>query len=140
VAVPWKPCGRATRAPLLRAVGEAQYPPAEPRVLVRDHLNPHQPAARYEAFAPAEARRLLARREMHETPPPGSWLAMAETALRVLAPPCLPRRMPDPTTLSQEVAAWAPQRHDAPGRLAGRFTTPAARITLKRLYPSIQLG
>ena len=67
---------------------DAQYPQAEKIVLVRDHLNTHTPASLYEAFAPAEARRLIARLDIHHTPTHGSWLQMAETELSVLATPC----------------------------------------------------
>jgi hypothetical protein len=50
------------------------------------------------------------------------------------------RRMPDSTTLTQEVAAWERPRNPAKCRVDWRFTTHDARIKLKRLYPSIQLG
>jgi hypothetical protein len=38
------------------------------------------------------------------------------------------------------VAAWERQRNAAQCRVNWRFTTPDARIKLKRRYPSIQLG
>jgi DDE superfamily endonuclease len=76
-----------------------------------DNLNTHKPASMYEAFAPAEARRLLERLEIHDTPKQGSWLNMAETALSVLTTQCLNRRIPDPTTLRQEVVAWEQRHH-----------------------------
>jgi DDE superfamily endonuclease len=94
----------------------------------------------YEAFAPAEARRLMERLEIHFMPKHGSWLNMAETELSVLATQCLDRRIPDSTTLTQEVAAWERQRNTATCQVNWRFTTHDARIKLKRLYPSIQLG
>lgn len=68
-------------AHLLREVIDKQYPQAEKIVVVMDNLNTHKPASLYEAFAPAEARRLLERLEMHYTPKHGSWLNMAETEL-----------------------------------------------------------
>jgi DDE superfamily endonuclease len=46
-------------AHLLRELVDAQYPQAEKLVLVMDHLNTHKPASLYEAFVPAEARRIL---------------------------------------------------------------------------------
>jgi hypothetical protein len=104
-----------------------------------DNLNMHKPASLYEAFAPAKARRLIERLEMHYTPKHGSWLNMAETELSVLATQCLDRRIPDPITLTQEVAAWERQRNAAKCRVDWRFTTPDACIKLKRLYPAIQL-
>jgi hypothetical protein len=126
-------------AQVLREVIDEQYPQAEKIVLVMDNLNTHKPASLYEAFEPAEARRLLERLEMHYTPKHGSWLNMAETELSVLATPCLDRRIPDPTLLTQEVAAWERRRNDAQCRVDWQFTTQDARIKLKRLYPSFQL-
>ena len=127
-------------AHLLQELVDEQYPHAEKIVLVMDNLNTHKAASLYEAFAPDEARRLRERLEIHYTPKHGSWLNMAETELSVLATQCLGRRIPDPRTLTQEVAAWVRQRNTAHCRVEWRFTTPNARIKLKRLYPSIQLG
>jgi hypothetical protein len=105
-----------------------------------ENRNTHKRASLYEAFAPAEARRLLERLERHDTPTHGSWLTMAETELSVLATPGLPQRIPHAATLTPEVAAWERQRNAAQGRVNWRFTTPDARIKLQRLSPSIQLG
>jgi len=127
-------------AQLMQELVDEHYPKAEKMVLVLDNLNPHKPASLYEAFAPAEARRLRERLAIHDTPKPGSWLNMAETARSVLATPCLARRIPDPTTLTQEVAAWERRRNAAKCRVDWRFTTHDASIKLKHLYPSIQLG
>ena len=127
-------------AHLLQEVVDVQYPQADKMVLVMDNLNTHKLASLYEAFAPPEARRLMERLEIHYTPKHGRWLNMAETELSVLATPCLDRRIPHSTTLTQEVAAWERQRNAAQCRINWRFTTPDARIKLKRLYPSIQLG
>jgi hypothetical protein len=127
-------------AHLIQELVDEQYPHAEKIVLVMDHLNTHKPASLSEACPPTEARRLLARVEMHHTPKHGRWLDMAETERRVLARPCVDRRIPDATTLTQEMAAWERHRNDAQCRVDWRFTTDDARIQLKRLYPSIQLG
>jgi DDE superfamily endonuclease len=125
---------------VIQELVDVQYPQAEKIVLVLDNLNTHTPASLYEAFAPAEARRLMERLAIHHTPKHGSWLNMAEIELSVLARQCLDRRIPDPTTLAQEVAAWERQRNAAQCRVDWRFTTHDARLKLKRLYPSIQLG
>lgn len=127
-------------AHLIQELVDEQYPQAEKIVLVMDNLNTHTLASLYEAFPPAEARRLMERLELHYTPKHGSWLNMAETELSVLATQCLDRRIPNPRTLTQEVAAWERQRNTAKCRVDWRFTTQDARIKLKRLYPSIQLG
>jgi hypothetical protein len=127
-------------AQLIQELVDVQYPQAEQMVLVMDNLHTHKPASLYEAFAPPEARRMMERLEVHYTPKHGSWLNMAETELSVLATQCLDRRIPDLITLTQEVAAWERRRNTAKSRIDWRFTTHDARIKLKRLYPSIQLG
>jgi hypothetical protein len=48
--------------------------------------------------------------------------------------------MPDLETLTREVAAWERARNADPRLVNWRFTTPDARLKLKRLYPSIQDG
>lgn len=126
-------------AHLIRELSDEHYPDADTIVLVMDNLNTHKPASLYEAFAPTEARRLMKRVEIHYTPKHGSWLNMAETELSALTTQCLNRRIPALTTLRQEVAAWERRRHQAKATVDWRFTTPEARIKLKRLYPSIQL-
>ena len=69
-------------AQVIRDLVDTYYPQVDTIVLVMDNLNTHKPAALYEAFAPDEARWLLARLEIHHTPKHGSWLNMAETELR----------------------------------------------------------
>ena len=127
-------------AKVVRDLLEVRYPHAEKVVLVMDHPNTHKPAALYEAFEPAVARALLERLEIHHTPKHGSWLNMAEIELSVLSRQCLDRRIPDLETLTREVAAWEQARNADPRPVNWRFTTPDARIKLKRLYPSIQDG
>jgi len=116
---------------------EVRYPAAERIVLVLDNLNTHTPAALYEAFPPAEAKRLADKLELHYTPKHGSWLNIAEIELSVLGRQCLERRMPDFPTLQTEVAAWQEPRNAAGEPVDWRFTTADARIKLKRLYPAI---
>lgn len=119
---------------------EVRYPHAERVVLVMDNLNTHKPAALYQAFEPAVARALVERLEIHYTPKHGSWLNMAEIELSILSRQCLDRRIPDADTLTREVIAWQQARNACPLPVNWRFTTPDARIKLKRLYPSIQSG
>ena len=111
------------------------YPDADRIVLVMDNLNTHTGASLYEAFAPAEARRLLERLEIHYTPKHGSWLNIAEIELSVLTRQCLQRRIPDKETLTREIAAWEKRRNNAKAKVDWRFTSENARIKLKRLYP-----
>ena len=113
------------------------YADADKIVLVMDNLNTHKPSSLYEAFEPAEARRIFERLEIHYTPKHASWLDMAETELSVLGRQCLDRRIPDRATLTREVAAWEKDRNESCVRVDWRFTTADARIKLQRLYPSI---
>lgn len=69
------------------------YPEAHVIRVILDNLNTHRAAALYEAFAPAEARRILRRLEFHYTPKHGSWLNMAELELSVFERQCWDRRM-----------------------------------------------
>jgi len=126
-------------ARFLRSVSDAWYPAAERIVLVCDNLNTHTPASLYEAFEPAEARRLAGRFEWHHTPKHGSWLNMAEMELSVVARQCLDRRIPDLATLRREVAAWQAERNAAVVKVDWQFTTADARIKLKKLYPTVEL-
>jgi len=115
------------------------YPEARRVVLVTDNLNTHCTGSLYEAFGPAEARRLAERIEWHYTPKHGSWLNMAEIELSVLARQCLDRRIPDTETLTREVAAWELRRNTAAVKANWQFTTVDARVKLKKLYPTIQV-
>jgi hypothetical protein len=117
---------------------DVHYPDAEQIVLVLDQLNTHSPASLYEAFPPAEAKRLADKLEIHYTPRHGSWLNMAEIELSALQRQCLNRRLGDRATLEREVVAWTAARNAAATSIDWRFTTTDARIKLKRLYPAFE--
>ena len=117
---------------------DVHYPDAERIVLVMDQLNTHTPASLYEAFPPAEAKRLADRLEIHYTPTHGSWLNMAEIEFSALQRQCLDRRLGTRATMAREVAAWVTARNTAATTIDWQFTTEDARIKLKRLYPSFQ--
>lgn len=117
---------------------DVHYPDAETIVLVMDQLNAHSPASLYEGFAPAQAKRLADKLEIHYTPKHGSWLNMAEIELSILQQQCLDRRLGDRNTVEREVAAWVRDRNEAGQTIDWRFTTEDARIKLKRLYPAFQ--
>ena len=124
-------------ARFIRDLVDVYYPTAEKLVLVMDNLNTHTLAALYEVFAPAEARRLIEKLELHYTPKHGSWLNMAEIEFSVLTRQCLDRRIGSRTELEREVAAWQAKRNGQAVGINWRFTTADARIKLKHLYPSI---
>jgi hypothetical protein len=119
----------------LRDLVDQQFPAADRIVLVTDNLNTHTPAALYQTFPPAEARRILTRLEWHYTPKHGSWLNMAELELSAVARQCLARRIPDRPTLEREVTAWVERRNQQAVRLAWRFGIDAARVQLAQCDP-----
>lgn len=122
-------------ARFLRQLADEEYPTATMIVLVMDNLSIHTLACLYEAFPPAEAHRLARRFEVHYTPRHGSWLNVAEIFLSTLSTQCLDQRVGSVAQLRSIIAAWKSSR--APGKVTWRFTTAAARIKLRRLYPSI---
>lgn len=124
-------------AECMRCLVDELLPEAEKIVLVGDNLNTHTPAALYEAFPPAEAKRMLDRLEFHYTPKHGSWLNMVEIEIGVLWEQCLDRYIPDLDTLRTEVAAWEAQRNKQKATVNWQFAISDARIKLNRLYPNI---
>jgi hypothetical protein len=131
---------RRTRIDWARCIKDlvdVHYPDAEQIVLVMDQLNTHSPASLYEAFPPAEAKRLAAKLEIHHTPKHGSWLNMAEIELSVLQRQCLDRRVTDRPALADAVAAWVARCNEITRTIDWRFTTEDARIKLTQLYPAI---
>jgi transposase len=121
----------------IRQMLDERYPSALKVRLVMDNLNTHTIASLYETFKPGEARRLAERLDIHYTPKHGSWLNMAEIELSVLKGQCLNRLIPDITTMRTEVAAWEKDRNNSAKNIVWQFTTPDARIKLKRLYPKL---
>jgi hypothetical protein len=115
------------------------FPEAEKIRVVLDNLSTHTPAALYEVFPPADARRLLRKLEFHPTPVHGSWLNTAEIELAVLARQCLNRRIPDVDCMAHEVAAWETRRNRHHATVDWRFTTKEARLKLQSLYPKESL-
>lgn len=124
-------------AQVLKELSDTHFPGSAKIVLVQDNLNTHKPASLYDAFPPAEARRLIERFEWHYTPKHGSWLDMAESELSVLSSQCLDRRIPDQQVLKQEVEAWEADRNSKHAKANWQFTTADARVKLKRLYPAL---
>jgi hypothetical protein len=120
----------------MKELVDVHFPQAEKIRLVVDNLNIHTPAAFYQTFDPAAARRLVCRLEFHYTPKHGSWLNMVETEIAVLSRQCLDRRIPDMAMLCSEIAAWEQDRNDHQATVNWQFKTTDARTKLRRLYPS----
>ena len=121
----------------MRYLVDEAFPEAEKVVLVLDNLNTHTPYSLYEAFSPAEAKRILDRLEFHFTPKHGSWLNMVEIEIGVLCEQCLADRIPDEFTLHTQIQALQARRNQQRASVNWQFSSIDARTKLKRLYPFI---
>jgi hypothetical protein len=132
------PTARRTKADYaqqLRYLADEIYPNTEYIRLVQDNLNTHTLASLYQVFAPAEARRLASRFEVHYTPKHGSWLNMAEIEISVFQRGCLSQPVGDLQTLGRRVQALESERNAARCTIHWQFTSQKARTTLVDLYP-----
>lgn len=132
---------RRTKTDWARAIRDlldGRYADAKIVVLIMDNLNTHSIGSLYEAFPPAEARRLARRLEIHHTPKHGSWLNIAENELSALTRQCLSRRIGTIEKMASEVAAWDQARNRVGVRVNWRFSIEQARIKLHRVYPQPQ--
>jgi hypothetical protein len=122
-------------AECMRELVDEHYPEAEKIRVVLDNLSAHSAAALYQAFEPAEARRILSRLEFHFTPKHASWLNMVEIEIGVMVKQCLDRRIADKATLISEIAAWERRRNATKARINWMFTVDRARQKMGRVYP-----
>jgi transposase len=122
-------------AECMRDLVDVHYPEAERIRVVLDNLSAHSAGALYQAFKPAEARRILTKLEFHFTPKHASWLNMVEIEIGVMVAQCLNRRIPDKATLVREIAAWERSRNRAKAKINWMFTVDRARAKLGRAYP-----
>lgn len=123
----------------MKELVEVHYPRAVKITLIMDNLNTHKMSCLYEAFPPAEARRISEKIEVVHTPKHGSWLNMAECELSVIEKQALQDRIGDEQELYQRVKLWQNDRNQRTKRIDWRFQTDQARIKLKHLYPKIEL-
>lgn len=119
----------------MQALVDVRFPQAERIRVVLDNLNTHTPAALYQTFPAAEARRLTEKLEFHYTPKHGSWLNMVEIELSVLVRQCLDQRLPDRASVERVVAAWEARRNASRATVDWRFRVQDARTRLAELYP-----
>jgi transposase len=122
-------------AACMRDLVDEHYPEADRIRVVLDNLSTHSAAALYQAFEPAEARRILSRLELHFTPKHASWLNMVEIEIGVMVQQCLDRRIPEKATLVAEIAAWEQRRNAEQVGITWLFTVDRAREKLARVYP-----
>jgi len=124
-------------AHFIQELVDQHYPHVKKIRLVMDNLNTHTKASLYEAFAPAEAKRIADKLEIHSTPKHGSGFNMAEIELSHLSRQCLRGCIAAKATLIKKVQAWNLQRNERHAKAHWQFTTDDARVKLRRLYPII---
>jgi transposase len=124
-------------AACMQELVDVHFPKAECIRVVLDNLSTHTAGALYQAFPPAEARRLLHRLEFHYVPKHASWLNMVEIEIGVLRSQCLDRRIDSKERLVSEIAAWERQRNASRARIKWMFTTEKARAKMGRAYPKL---
>ncbi len=127
-------------AVFIKELVDEDHPTAKKIVLVMDNLNTHAGSSLYEAFKPAEAKRILDKLEIHYTPKHGSWLNMAEIEFSHLSRQCLDCRIPDKEALIRATSAWYKQRNKENAVIDWQFTASDARIKLRKLYPTLVNG
>lgn len=123
----------------VRKLVDEDFPHAEKVILVMDNLNTHSPASLYEAFEPAEAKRIWDRLEIHHTPKHGSWLNMAEIELSVLNHHGLSERIASIGIMRSEIAAWQSKRNKQKCKIKWSFTVEKARNKMKKTYPRLDV-
>jgi hypothetical protein len=126
-------------AACMRELVDVHVPKAERIRIVLDNLSTHSAGALYQAFPPAEARRLLRRLAFHYVPKHASWLNMVEIEIGVLRSQCLDRRIDSQERLVSEIAAWERQRNTSRASIKWTFTTEKARAKMGRAYPKLSI-
>ena len=104
--------------------------------LVQDTLNTHTPAALYETFPPAEARRILQRLEFHYTPRHGRGREYGRDRDRYFGaqrPVTTPARRGRAARV--RVSAVETERNEQRRGIRWQFTARDARMKLEKLYP-----
>lgn len=119
----------------MKELVDVDFPDAELIRIVLDNLNTHNPGSLYEAFEPAEARRIARKLEFHYTPKHASWLNIAEIEISVLSRQCLKQRIPSLSVLADIVQAWTQRRNTQQATIKWCFDLSKARTKLARLYP-----
>ena len=127
---------RTQWALFVKRIADEWYPNAKKITLVMDNYGTHSAGSFYEAFSPAEAKRIWDRFEFVYTPKHGAWLNMAEIELNVINRQCLSRHIDTIGKVKSAIAAWQKDRNNKNQKINWQFTTSQARIKLKKLYPS----
>lgn len=119
-------------------IANVMYPNAETITLVCDNLSAHKISVLYKLLPASEARAIVKRLKIVNTPKHGSWLNIAECELSVLSRQGLSNRIPNKECLMEQCNAWFKNRNNAQKGVNWQFTNKDARVKLKRLYPTIK--
>lgn len=118
-------------------IAEEMFPTATKITVVMDNLSSHKKHNLYQVYEPQRARVIINKLEFIYTPKHGSWLNIAECELSVLSKQALNKRFDSKEKLTEQVNEWAKQRNIKQKGVDWQFSTPDARIKLKRLYPRV---
>jgi hypothetical protein len=120
-------------AQCMRKLVDVHYPGAACIRVVQDNLSTHSAGALYQAFAPAEARRIPRRLEFHYTPklPAGSTWSIEIGVLRSMSG-SQNQRPKTPHQRNRRLGATTKRRR---ARIKRMFTTEKARSKMGRAYP-----
>ena len=123
----------------MEALLRTRYTEAQKVLVVCDNFNTHTMGAFYEACAAERARQRVRRLALRYTPKHGSWLNIAENALRALTRHCVhDRRLSETKQLAEETAAWSTSSNAKQRGVDWQGKINDARIKLKSLYPKMQ--
>ena len=115
---------------------EQVYAKARRIHLVLDNLNTHFRKCFEEVLGVSASNKLLRRVVFHYPPKHASWLNMAEIEIGILDRQCLDRRLPDRTTLANEVDAWQRRRNNEQRRIEWAFSRQDADLKMAQHYVS----
>lgn len=125
-------------ANVMKFVSDEMFPEAEKIIIVEDNLNTHNDGSFYEAFEPAEARRLAKRFERHHTPKHGSWLNIAESEISALSRASISDRVESKEEFEAQCKSGVKIRNAKNAKTNWQFTTDESRVKLKSLYPTFE--
>jgi hypothetical protein len=125
-------------AEALRKLVEEDYPRAEKIILVTNNLKSHRPHLLYETFPPQQARAIARKIEWHYTPEHASWLNIAEIERSAFSTQCLNQKIGDKTESQGLADVGVKERNEPCVKVDWQFRTDAARVKLKRLYPTFE--
>ena len=103
--------------------------PKPRRISVLDNLNTHKIASLYEAFEPAEARRIARKRWRYCTVQARESVAYGRERVECPAAPMPRPSYLDAATLGRAIVAWEQQRNTEQGLLIGAFCLRCAQET-----------